>query len=126
MTDLLKACFQATGADPAMAERAALSATEPDILGLLIDHQAAAMVRLGRSIEQARLEAIDAVAVFLEDVSRLSPKDVSLGKALRQSRVYRLRCKGLTYSVIEERLGICIRQLERDYEAQRDRYRPAG
>lgn len=122
--DLISDCLQASGASPGVAERAALAAMEPDILGLLIAHHAAGLVRIGRPVDLAQAEAIDAVAVFLEDVARLSPKDIKIGKALRQSRVYRLRAiRGMAYAVIMERTGICVRQLKRDYEAQLELYR---
>lgn len=90
----------------------------PDAIDILVSHQTAALVRYGRPLEQARLEAEEIVAGVLEDMARLGLKDVYLSVALRRARVYRLKCQGLKVAVICERLGICPAQAKVDYKAE--------
>ena len=122
MNDILTKCFQASGADIATAERAAFAATEPDIISVMIAHQANSIMRVGnRTLDQARDEATDAVMVFLADVARQSPKDVGIGKALRQAHAWRLMNAKLTYSMIADRLGIHIVTAQTDCSDQTKR-----
>lgn len=115
---LISQCLQATGADEATAERAAMAAMEPDIITLWTQHLTVAFVRLGRSPENAREDALDFIDVLLEDAARQCAQDVRLSAALRSARIYRMRCQGLKVSVIHERLGYSPAQIKRDYKAE--------
>lgn len=90
----------------------------PDAIEILVRHQAAALVRRGVLIEAARKEAEDIVAVLLEDLARIGLADVYLSVALRRNHVYRMRCQGLTFRVICERLGIHRVTAQSDYKAE--------
>ena len=91
---------------------------KPDPIEILVQHQAAALIRCGRPVEDARKEAEDIVAVVLEDLARSGLQDVYLSVALRRNRVYRLRCQGHTFRVICERLGVTRQQAHTDYRAE--------
>ncbi len=98
----------------------------PDPIEILVAHQAAALVRCGRPIEQAREEAEDIVKVVLEDLFRIGLKDIYLSVALRRSRVYHMRSQGLTALVVSKRLGISIATVKRYYKAEMLRQRQAA
>ena len=79
---------------------------KPDPIEILVRHQAAALVRHGAKVDEARAEAEGIVETLLNDLAKLNPQDVYLGVALRRARVYRLRCQGLSFNAICERLDI--------------------
>ena len=92
--------------------------SRPDAIEILVKNQMVALIRRGASLEDARQEAEDSVAITLEDLSRMGCLDVYLSVALRRAKVYRMRCQGLTYKTIEERLCISRSTAERDNESE--------
>lgn len=99
---------------------------QTDAVEILVQHQAAALVRHGVPIERAHEEAQRVVDVLLSDLSKLGLHDVLLGVALRRAQVYRLRSQGLKVVVICERLGISKRQAVIDYRAELMRRRQSA
>lgn len=89
-----------------------------DAVEILVQHQAAVLVRFGRPMDLARGEAEAIVETVLIDMERIGLQDVYLGVALRRSRVYRLRSQGHTFRVICERLGVTRQQAHTDYRAE--------
>ncbi len=94
-----------------------------DAIEILVTHQAAALVRHGTPMDKARAEAEGIVDVVLMDLVRIGLEDVYLGVALRRARVYRLRCQGVSYRVVCERLGISRQQAAHDYASELERKR---
>lgn len=91
---------------------------KPDPIEILVQHQAAALVRHGARVEDARAEAEGIIETLLNDLAKLDLQDVYLGVALRRARVYRLRSQGLKLVTVCERLGISKRQAVIDYRAE--------
>ena len=79
---------------------------KPDPIEILVQHQTAALIRHGAKVEEARAEAEGIVETMLNDLEKIGLRDVQLGVALRRARVYRLRCQGVSFRAICERLAI--------------------
>lgn len=91
---------------------------KPDALEILVRHQEAALVRHGTPVDKARQEAEDIVDGVIEDLARIGPQDVHLYVVIRRARVYRMRCQGLTFKVVCERLGVTRQQAHDDYRKE--------
>ena len=79
---------------------------KPDPIEILVQHQTAALIRHGAKVDEARAEAEGIVETMLNDLEKIGLRDVHLGVALRRARVYRLRCQGVSFRAICERLAI--------------------
>ena len=91
---------------------------KPDPIEILVQHQTAALIRHGAKVDEARAEAEGIIETLLNDLAKMDLQDVHLGVALRRARVYRLRCQGMTFRVVCERLGICDKQARLDYRQE--------
>lgn len=98
---------------------------ERDAIEIMVSSQASVLIRFGKSEADARREAESIVAGILDEMASLGVRDVYLGVALRRSRVYRMRCGGLKFGVVCERLGITRQQAAKDYRAELMRRRTA-
>jgi len=99
--------------------------TPRDPIEVLVSHQANVLVRCGRPMEAARVEAEDIVASLLGDLARLGCAGVPIDQLFRRARVYRLRCQGNTVQIISERMGVSIATVKRDIVCELRRRRSA-
>lgn len=101
--------------------------TRPDPIEIMTRRVAVGLVRAGMSVEQAAVEADEAVLVILKEMADLGCHDVYIGVLLRQCRVYHLcHRQGLTKPAVAERLGVSIATVKRAYKAEMLRIRHAA
>lgn len=96
---------------------------KPDPIEILVQHQAAALVRHGAKVEEARAEAEGIVEVMLHDLSRAGLHDVPVRLGLMRALVYRLRSSGVKAEAVATRLGVTRRTVTLHYRAERERRR---
>lgn len=95
--------------------------TRQDAVDILVQHQAASLVRNGVPIERAQEEAYLVVDLIVSDLSRMGLHDVKIGVALRRALIYRLRSQGVKVSALVLRLGVCKAKVCSDYKSEQRR-----